>query len=100
MKTARVLIDMDDGQFKIRVQDEEVVLNLFKAMKHPNDEKSCFRIDVLDDMYANKLKQVSNSSLHEKALINAFEALDEEEEVEIDDCFKSIDTLKKIPKEE
>ncbi|RZC04184.1 hypothetical protein D0Y65_018686 [Glycine soja] len=99
MKTTRDLIDMDDVQFKIRVQDEEVVCNVFKAVKHLNDDKSCLRVDVLDEMYVNSLKQVSNSSSLEKALIDAFEALNEEEEMEIEDCLKSLDTLKEIPKE-
>jgi len=50
MKTVRSLIDVDDGQLKIRVQDEEVAFNVFDAIKHPNDEKSCFKVHVLDDM--------------------------------------------------
>ncbi|XP_058745879.1 uncharacterized protein LOC131618729 [Vicia villosa] len=37
MKTARMMIDIDDGLMKVRVQDEEVTFNLFEAMKHPKE---------------------------------------------------------------
>ncbi|XP_050895715.1 uncharacterized protein LOC127102386 [Lathyrus oleraceus] len=34
MKTARMMIDIDDGIMKVRVQDEDVFFNLFEAMKN------------------------------------------------------------------
>ncbi|XP_058726379.1 uncharacterized protein LOC131597720 [Vicia villosa] len=37
MKTARMMIDIDDGLMKVRVLDEEVCFNLFEVMKHKND---------------------------------------------------------------
>ncbi|XP_052723859.1 uncharacterized protein LOC128193791 [Vigna angularis] len=49
MKTARVLIDVDNGKLKVRVQDEEVNFNVFEAMSHPNDDEACFQVDVLDE---------------------------------------------------
>lgn len=38
MKTARMMIDIDNGLMKVRVQDEEVCFNLFEAMKLAKDE--------------------------------------------------------------
>ena len=38
MKTAKVIIDVDDGKLKVRVQDDEVNLNVFEAMQHPKDK--------------------------------------------------------------
>jgi len=32
MKTIKVIIDVDNGKLKVRVQHEEVNFNLFKAM--------------------------------------------------------------------
>src|ERR1051325_3921746 len=49
MKTARMMIDIDDGLMKVRVQDEEICFNLFEAMKHPMDKKDCFKIDVIEE---------------------------------------------------
>ncbi|XP_058732960.1 uncharacterized protein LOC131604545 [Vicia villosa] len=42
MKTARMMIDIDDGLMKVGVLDEEVCFNLFEAMKHKNDKSDCF----------------------------------------------------------
>ncbi|XP_019425057.1 PREDICTED: uncharacterized protein LOC109333933 [Lupinus angustifolius] len=42
MKTARVIIDVDDGKLKVRVQDQEVNFNVFEAMQHPKDKHQCF----------------------------------------------------------
>lgn len=39
MKTAKVIIDVDDGNLKVRVQDEEVNFDVFKALKYPTEMK-------------------------------------------------------------
>ena len=48
MKTAKVMIDVDDGKLTVRVQDDEMQFNVFEAMKHPKDKRECFRVDVSD----------------------------------------------------
>ncbi|XP_047181166.1 uncharacterized protein LOC124847666 [Vigna umbellata] len=50
MKTARILIDVENGKLKVRVQDEEVNFDVFKAMTHPKDDKSCFQFDMLNEV--------------------------------------------------
>ena len=52
MKTAKVIIDVDKGKLKVCVENEEVSFNVFKAMKHHNDKKDCFRLDVIDEEYS------------------------------------------------
>ena len=47
MKTAKVIIDVDKGKLKVCVLDEEVSFNVFEAMKYSNDQKECFRADVI-----------------------------------------------------
>jgi len=34
--------------------------NVFEAMKHPKDTKSCFRIDVMEDKRGKKIKNLSS----------------------------------------
>ena len=36
--TRRALIDVQKGELKLRVQGEEVAFNVFKAIRHPDDE--------------------------------------------------------------
>jgi len=61
MKTAKVIIDVDKGNLKVCVENEEVSFNVFEAMKHPNDKKDCFRLDVLDEEYSRVQKGLGSS---------------------------------------
>ncbi|XP_020206915.1 uncharacterized protein LOC109791958 [Cajanus cajan] len=92
MKTARVIIDMDEGKLKVRVQDEEVSFNVFEAMKCPKGNKDCFRIDVLDDVYLETQNDFKSSSPLEKALLLSNEELDKVIDEEVQDV---IDALNK-----
>ena len=58
MKIAKVIIDVDKGKLKVCVQDEEVSFNVFEAMKYSNDQKECFRVDVIDDICFETQKKV------------------------------------------
>lgn len=46
MKTTRIMIDADNGQMKVRVQDENVTFNLLDTMKHPEGKGVFFQIDA------------------------------------------------------
>ncbi|KAL2317377.1 hypothetical protein Fmac_031253 [Flemingia macrophylla] len=89
MKTARVIIDMDDGKFKVRVQDEEVVFNVFEAMKFPKGSKDCFRVDVMDEIYLEAQRSLSPTSPMEKTLIHV-EDHDKEVEDEVQKCIEEL----------
>ena len=51
----RALIDVQKGELKLRVQEEEVAFNVFNAKKHPHDNDSCFRVDVIEAIVSNQL---------------------------------------------
>jgi len=53
MKTAKVMIDVDYGKLTVRVQGDGVQLNEFEAMKHPEDKRECFKVDVLDEVISD-----------------------------------------------
>ncbi|XP_052735503.1 uncharacterized protein LOC108341395 [Vigna angularis] len=50
VKTARVLIDVENEKLKIGVEDEEINFDVFEAMSHPKDDKECFHLDTLDEI--------------------------------------------------
>ncbi|MCI66521.1 hypothetical protein A2U01_0087779, partial [Trifolium medium] len=58
MKWARMMIDIDDGVMKVRVQDKEVSFNLWEAMKHPKDMGVCFKMDAIEEAILDVKKQV------------------------------------------
>lgn len=99
LKTARMIIDIDNGLMKVSVQDEEANFNLFEAMKHSKDTETCFKIDAMDEAILDVQKQAHITTPLERALTNALNVLNLEEEKEIKDCLKELDTTKEIPLE-
>jgi len=64
MKRTKVVIDVDKGKLKVCVENEEVSFNVFEAMKHPNDKKDCFKIDVIDEVCCKvKIEMGSSNAL-------------------------------------
>ena len=50
LKTAGALIDVRDKKMTLRVDDEQVVFYMSKAIKRPSDEGDCYRVDVIEPM--------------------------------------------------
>ncbi|XP_052114281.1 uncharacterized protein LOC127745537 [Arachis duranensis] len=50
LATARTIIDVEKGEMIFRVHDEQMTINVFKAMQHPVEKESCMRIDVVDSL--------------------------------------------------
>ena len=46
LATGRTLIDVQKGELTMRVQDQQVTFNVFRAMKFPSDKEECFRMDI------------------------------------------------------
>lgn len=42
MKKTQMMINIENGQMKVRVQDEEASFNLFETMNHFKDKGICF----------------------------------------------------------
>ncbi|XP_015970270.1 uncharacterized protein LOC107493727 [Arachis duranensis] len=50
LATARVIIDVEKGEMVLRVHEEQIVINVFKAMQYPIEKENCMRIDVVDTL--------------------------------------------------
>ncbi|KAF7810615.1 uncharacterized protein G2W53_037358 [Senna tora] len=48
LATGRTIIDVQKGELTMRVQDQEVKFNVFKAMKLPRETEECFHVNVVD----------------------------------------------------
>ena len=42
------------------MNEEEVIFNVFKAIKHPDMGEICFNIQVVDSLINNKVKHLTN----------------------------------------
>ncbi|KAI3462370.1 hypothetical protein Pfo_019033 [Paulownia fortunei] len=49
LATGRTFIDMRKGQLILRVQEEQVTFNIFKAMKYPNEKDFCLRVETTEE---------------------------------------------------
>ncbi|XP_019455041.1 PREDICTED: uncharacterized protein LOC109356161 [Lupinus angustifolius] len=96
MKTVRVIIDVDDGKLKVRVEDQEVNFNVFEAMQHPRDKQHCFRMDVIEDLFMLDDIHLNRSSPLEKVLRGDLEGNSMEEDKMIKTCLAELDTPRKV----
>lgn len=97
MLAARMMIDYDDGLMKVRLNDEEINFNIKDAMKHSKDKGACFKMDAMDEVIIVTRKQLHKLTALERVLTNALNVLSAEEEKEIEECLKELETLKEIP---
>ena len=57
LATGRALIDVQKGELRLRVQEEEVIFNVFNAPKYPQASDSCFRIETINTLVTEHLGQ-------------------------------------------
>ncbi len=50
LATAGAIIDIKNERLTLKVGDEEVEFNLFKAMKHKLEPDECLRVDIIDKL--------------------------------------------------
>jgi hypothetical protein len=70
LATGRTLIDVQKGELTMRVQDQEVTFNVFKAMKFPREGEECFRVDVIDNVLENNIIDIIKEDPLEMILIS------------------------------
>ncbi|XP_024031896.1 uncharacterized protein LOC112094657 [Morus notabilis] len=78
LATGRALIDVQKGELCLRVQEEEVIFNVFNAIKYPEASDSCFRIDEVEAIVSNHVDQ---SDPLEASLLQSDSSIMEDEEV-------------------
>ena len=50
----RAIIDVQRGELKLRVQDDEVKFNVFKAVRHPANSDTCFMIEIVEAIVSSQ----------------------------------------------
>ncbi|KAB2609977.1 S ribonuclease [Pyrus ussuriensis x Pyrus communis] len=70
MKTARTKIDVFKGTLTMEFDGEVIDFNISETMRFPNDDHSCFSIDILDSLAQAHLDQLHEDAL-ETILTNA-----------------------------
>ncbi|XP_016178173.1 uncharacterized protein LOC107620541 [Arachis ipaensis] len=71
------LIDVQKGELTLRVNEVEIVVNVFEAFKHLGDSKGCMRVDLVEPL----VQEVFEAEEFDDAL----DSLSEDNLLEIDD---------------
>ena len=78
LATGRAMIDVQKGELKLRVQDDEVKFSVFNVVRHPAESDACFMIEAVEAIVPS---QSGLTGPFEASLVqNAKEALNEEAE--------------------
>ena len=99
MKTTKVIIDIDKGKLKVCVENEEVSFNVFEAMKHPNDKKDCFRLDVIDEECSRVQRSLGSSDALLQVITKPTEELTAAKNEEALALAKELDKAKTVVQE-
>ena len=78
LATGRAMIDVQRGELKLRVQEDEVKFNVFEAVRHPAESDTWFMAEIVEAIVSSRsgLTDPLETSLVE----NEFENLSEEAE--------------------
>ena len=89
LATGRALIDVQKGELKLRVNEEEVTFNVFKAMRYPEPTESCFAIDVMEEGIEQQITKPVDAL---EASLTLSGELDNEDEL-IEEVLKWLDSF-------
>jgi len=73
MLTTKCVVDLGNGNLEMSVEDQKAILNLFEAIKHPNDNKTCFKVEAIEqeaDLAERHLKSVFLEDDEVKPIVN------------------------------
>ena len=88
LATGRAMIDVQKGELKLRVQEEEVKFNVFEAVRHPVESDTCFMTETVEVIVSSQsglmdpleasLVQIDSENMGEEAeeyvkLMDSFE---------------------------
>ena len=54
LSIGKAMIDVQRGELKLRVQDDEVKFNMFEAMRHPTESDTCFMIEIVEAIVSSQ----------------------------------------------
>jgi len=94
LATGRALIDVEMGQLMLIFHNEQVVFNIFEAMKHRAGNPKCYRIDVVDEIVEDNSHEPQPTQPMEKAIVNSIKSCDHDEDLEVKECVKQLEASK------
>ncbi|XP_058009248.1 uncharacterized protein LOC131183153 [Hevea brasiliensis] len=88
LATAKAIIDVKNGRLTLKVRDEEVELNLFRAIKHKLKPNECLRVDIIDKLVDEEFHKKHPEDPFEACIMHSHTA--DNENTEIAACARSL----------
>ncbi|XP_068636070.1 uncharacterized protein [Aristolochia californica] len=76
LATGRVLIDVQKGELTLRVNKEEVMFNIYRAMKFPKDPSTCIRVDIIKQCVEEAFQEYMPADHLERCITTSSHAYD------------------------
>ena len=54
LATSKAIVDVQWGELKLRVRDNEVKFNVFEAVRHPVESDTCFMIEAIEAIVSSQ----------------------------------------------
>ena len=54
LATGRTMIDVQRGELKLRVQNDEIKFNVFEAVRHPTKSNKCFMTETVEAIVSSQ----------------------------------------------
>ena len=54
LATGKAMIDVQRGELKLRVQDDEIKFNVFEAVRYPAESDTCFMIETVEAIVSSQ----------------------------------------------
>ncbi|KAA3466524.1 reverse transcriptase-like protein [Gossypium australe] len=67
LTTGRTVIDVQKGELTIRVNDQQITFNVFKALKYADDIKECHAVSLLDFIVEEKFEKEYHDKKHNES---------------------------------
>ncbi|XP_062118572.1 uncharacterized protein LOC133832214 [Humulus lupulus] len=83
LTTGRTLIDVQKGELTMRVQDEQVTFNVFKAMRFPYEIEECSTVSVVDSLASREFETSNIDDPLEREFKAPKPSIEEEPELEL-----------------
>ncbi|XP_022875808.1 uncharacterized protein LOC111394287 [Olea europaea var. sylvestris] len=82
LATGRALIDVQKGQLILRLNEEELTINVFRAFRFQSEPDSCMQIDVIKEVVSETFKLDHPQDPLEACLVHSQDLPSEKEEAE------------------
>jgi len=96
LATGHALIDVEMGELMLRFQNEQVVFNIFEAMKHRTENPQCYRIDVIEEIVEDNSCEPKPTQPMERAIVNSIKSCENVEDLKVKECIKQLEENERL----